>query len=450
LKDKYLTVTALTRYIKRKLDIDPHLREVFLRGEISNFKHHSRGHMYMTIKDDRSRVQAVMFAGNNRYLKFRPENGMIVQIKGEISVYEVHGQYQLYIHQMEPGGIGALYLAYEQLKEKLQKLGLFDAVHKRKIPPFPNHIGVITSPTGAAVRDILTTIKRRYPTVHVTVLPVLVQGERAEKSIIHAIEQANELGMFDTLIVGRGGGSIEELWTFNEEAVARAVFNSKIPIISAVGHETDVTIIDYVADLRAATPTGAAEEAVPHEEELKNRIASYKRTLTKDMSQKLGQNKDLLKRLLNSYAFRYPEQLLKQKEQELDDNTDRLHKNMRRRLEEKQSVVSNFYKRMLTLHPQTQFKSAEETLQQLIKRNTNGMKNIYDRNAGELKRRMDKLSLLNPVDIMKRGFALPYGTHGQIIKSTEQVTERDKLTVKIQDGRLHCEVLAVEGGKEHE
>lgn len=450
MKDKYLTVTALTRYIKRKIDIDPHLREVFLRGEISNFKHHSRGHMYMTIKDDRSRIQAVMFAGYNRYLKFRPENGMIVQIKGEISVYEVHGQYQLYIHQMEPGGIGALYLAYEQLKEKLQKQGLFDPVHKQEIPSFPNHIGVITSPTGAAVRDIITTIKRRYPTVEVTVFPVLVQGERAEKSIINAIKYANELENVDTLIVGRGGGSIEELWAFNEEEVARAIFDSKIPVISAIGHETDHTISDYVADLRAPTPTGAAEMAVPHQEELKNRIASYKRTLIKEMSQQLNQENDRLNRFLNSYAFRYPEQLLKQKEQELDDRTDRLYKNMDQRLKEKQSLLSNYYKRMLTLHPQAQIKSAQEALQQLMKRNTSGMKNLYDKQAVELSNRIDKLSLLNPVDIIKRGFALPYGPNGQIIKSTEQVAEHDRITVNIQDGSLHCEVLTVEGGNEHE
>lgn len=252
--DKYLTVTAVTKYIKRKMDTDPHLKQILIKGEISNFKQHSRGHMYMTIKDSQTKIQAVMFAGNNRFLKFKPENGMNVLIKGEISVYEAYGQYQLYINQMEPDGIGSLYLAFEQLKEKLQKKGYFDPSIKKNIPLYPEHIGVITSPTGAAIRDIITTLRRRYPIVKITVIPVLVQGPNSPYSIKLAIEKANEIGGFDTLIVGRGGGSIEELWSFNEEIVAEAIYRSKIPIISAVGHETDVTISDFVADLRAPTP----------------------------------------------------------------------------------------------------------------------------------------------------------------------------------------------------
>lgn len=255
--NKYLTVTALTKYMKRKLDMDPHLRDVWLKGEISNFKLHSRGHMYLTIKDDQARINAVMFAGNNRFLKFKPENGMKVLVRGEVSVFEATGQYQLYIQQMEPDGLGSLYLAFEQLKERLRTKGYFDEQYKKKIPTIPHHIGVITSPTGAAVRDIITTIKRRYPVAQVTVLPVLVQGVNAASSITKAIYKANDMGEFDVIILGRGGGSIEELWSFNEESVAEAIFHSKIPIISAVGHETDVTISDYVADLRAPTPTGA-------------------------------------------------------------------------------------------------------------------------------------------------------------------------------------------------
>src|SRR5699024_2499580 len=248
--ENYLTVSAVTKYMKRKMDTDPHLKRILIRGEISNFKHHNRGHMYLTLKDEQSRIQAVMFKGNNSYLRFVPENGMNVLIQGDISVFEPFGQYQLYIQKMEPDGIGALYVAFEQLKKKLQSIGMFHEAHKKSLPSFPEHIGIITSPTGAAVRDIITTINRRYPLAETTLLPTLVQGENAKKSISDAIKRANDLNMFDVLIVGRGGGSIEDLWAFNEEEVAYAIYESNIPIISAVGHETDNTISDYVADKR--------------------------------------------------------------------------------------------------------------------------------------------------------------------------------------------------------
>src|SRR5699024_6314893 len=302
-EDKYLTVTALTKYIKRKLSADPHLKNIWLKGEISNFKHHSRGHMYLTIKDDHARIQAVMFAGNNRRLKFRPENGMNVLIRGEIGVFEQFGQYQLYIRQMEPDGIGSLYLAFEQLKEKLHKQGYFDKTHKRDLPKFPENIGVITSPTGAAVRDIITTIKRRYPIAQTTVIPALVQGVNAPESIVDAINRANELTDCDVLIVGRGGGSIEELWSFNEEIVANAIFHSTIPVISAVGHETDITISDYVADVRAPTPTGAAEIAVPSQLELLDKINSIQRSLTRVLTDQITASQQNLNRMKQSYAF---------------------------------------------------------------------------------------------------------------------------------------------------
>ncbi|MDY0396483.1 exodeoxyribonuclease VII large subunit [Virgibacillus halophilus] len=324
--EKYLTVTALTKYIKRKLDIDPHLRSVWLKGEISNFKHHSRGHMYMTIKDDHARIQAVMFAGNNRYLKFIPENGMHVLIHGDISVFEASGQYQIYIQRMEPDGFGSLYLAFEQLKTSLSQRGFFSNDHKQEIPAFPNRIGVVTSPTGAAVRDIITTIKRRYPVAAITVVPALVQGVHAGNDIARAIRFANQLNQFDVLIVGRGGGSIEELWGFNEQVVAEAIYESRIPIISAVGHETDVTISDYVADLRAPTPTGAAELAVPSIYEVLGTLGAMKRSMQQSMDNLLTSENRHLKRLMRSYAFRYPEQLLRQKEQEMDKLSERFKK----------------------------------------------------------------------------------------------------------------------------
>ncbi len=444
MNDNYLTVTALTKYIKRKMDTDPHLKNIWLKGEISNFKHHSRGHMYLTIKDDQSRLQSVMFAGNNRSLKFTPENGMKVLIKGEISVFEAFGQYQLYIQQMEPDGIGSLYLAFEQLKEKLHKQGYFSESHKKNIPLFPKHIGVITSPTGAAIRDIITTIKRRYPIVNVTVIPVLVQGTQAASSIALAIKKANEKAIFDTLIIGRGGGSIEELWSFNEEIVAHAIFNSHLPIISAVGHETDITISDYVADLRAPTPTGAAELAVPSQHELIERIYTLKRALLREMNRELTNQTINLQRLKQSYAFRYPKQLINQKEQELDKHVESLFRAMMNNNRHKEKAYYNSHSRLLAQHPRKQLDQAAKELNNLKTKQQDVMAHIYERKMMQLTSTMDKLMLLNPLEIMKRGFALPYSADGVIINTTKQVSEQDRITLNLSDGKLYCQVEQIE------
>lgn len=450
MSNQYLTVSALTKYIKRKIDTDQHLRDIWLKGEISNFKHHSRGHMYMTIKDNNASIKAVMFAGNNRYLRFKPEDGMSVLIRGEISVYEVQGQYQLYISKMEPDGVGSLYLAFEQLKEKLQKKGYFDPGHKKAIPLYPKHIGVITSPTGAAVRDIITTIKRRYPIVQITVIPVLVQGPYAKESIKNAIEQANEIGSFDTLIVGRGGGSIEELWSFNEEIVAEAIYHSKIPIISAVGHETDVTISDYVADLRAPTPTGAAELAVLSQIELKEKIIKLRQSLKREVTYSITESQNQLNRLKNSYAFRYPEQLLRQKEQQLDQFEERMERQMTTFLKEKSQSVKGLYQRMASNHPNRQLEIAAKNLEEKVKLHNKYMSIILENNYQHISKLMDKLSLLNPLEIMKRGFAIPFSDNGELIKSANQVQKDEKITVRLQDGNLNCQVLEKEESNSYE
>ena len=432
------------------MDTDPHLRNIWLRGEISNFKHHSRGHMYMTIKDNQTKIQAVMFAGNNRSMKFMPENGMNVLIKGEISVYEAYGQYQLYIQQMEPDGIGALYLAFEQLKEKLHKEGMFDDIHKKRIPEFPEHIGVITSPTGAAVRDIITTIKRRYSIVTITVIPVLVQGPEATTSIQKAIDTANHKGNFDTLIVGRGGGSIEELWSFNEELVARAIFNSKIPIISAVGHETDITISDFVADLRAPTPTGAAELAVPSQIELLDRIVVLRKTLTKDINREINKHQQYFARLLQSYAFRYPEQLLKQKEQELDNYLEQLQRSFSQNYKETETAFTHLFRRLASQHPAKQLEQANKNLSKIMKQQNLSMSQIIDKNSVKLANNIDKLTLVNPLEIMKRGFALPFTSEGKIIKSVKKVKQKETITINLSDGNLNCQVLTIEEDQPNE
>ncbi|MGP4074362.1 exodeoxyribonuclease VII large subunit [Halobacillus sp. K22] len=448
MNDQYLTVTALTKYIKRKLSGDPHLKTVWLRGEISNFKHHSRGHMYLSLKDDAARIQAVMFAGNNRGLKFNPENGMNVLIKGEINVYEPMGQYQLYIKEMQPDGIGALYLAFEQLKEKLEQEGLFALERKKNIPAYPNHIGVITSPTGAAVRDILTTIKRRYPVVPVSILPVLVQGERAATSVANAIQYANHNLDCDVLIVGRGGGSIEDLWGFNEEIVARAIADSSIPVISAVGHETDTTISDFAADLRAATPTGAAELAVPSLIELQDNVRSLKHRLMRFMESRSVEDRQRLNRLQKSYAFKYPEQLLRQKEQDLDRMMERHSMQMKLIHSQQTEKWKNIRNRLKQQGPGTQIKESKDRLNKQTRQLQLRFKEALNSKKDQFHNRLDKLSLLNPLEIMKRGYAIPFKEDGNVVKETSHVKQGARLALKVHDGTINCEVLDVEEDEE--
>ncbi|GGC91298.1 exodeoxyribonuclease 7 large subunit [Thalassobacillus devorans] len=442
--DRYLTVTALTKYIKRKFSSDPHLKEVWLRGEISNFKHHSRGHMYLSLKDDKARLQAVMFAGNNRFLKFTPENGMNVLVRGEIGVYEPMGQYQLYIHEMEPDGIGALYLAFEQLKEKLEKEGLFEPATKKQLPVYPKHIGIITSPTGAAIRDILTTINRRYPVVKRSVLPVLVQGERAKDSIVKAIEYANRIGAFDVLIVGRGGGSIEDLWSFNEEAVARAIAESHIPVISAVGHETDYTISDFVADIRAATPTGAAELAVPSQVELNQRIMVLNQRLHRALQNEHTAAWKRLDRLKRSYAFKYPAQLTRQKEQQLDRLIDSLNKRMETHQKQKLDTLKHINTRLHQHHPERQVKQTKERIELLSQRLNREIGIQLNEKQKQFNNLLEKMTLLNPLDIMKRGYAIPFNESGNVIRGVESVQPGEAIQLKLQNGSLDCQVWGIE------
>ncbi|WP_246944598.1 exodeoxyribonuclease VII large subunit [Bacillus pinisoli] len=443
---RYLTVTALTKYIKKKFDVDPHMQSVLLKGEISNFKQHSRGHMYFTIKDENARIQAVMFSTNNRMIKFKPENGMKVLIKGDISVYEPNGNYQLYVTEMQPDGIGSLFLAYEELKKKLEQEGLFSSVHKKPIPKYPERIGVITSPTGAAVRDILITIKRRYPIGEIIILPTLVQGEYAAPSIVKSIKKANELGNLDVLIVGRGGGSIEELWAFNEEAVARAIFESNVPVISAVGHETDFTIADFVADLRAPTPTGAAELAVPHIDELVERINQRRTRLTRAMKEKAQSERKRLVHLQKSYAFRYPKQLYNQKEQQLDRLLDSLQRESRRFIEQKTRQLEKVSAKLTQRHPAAQVQWQIERHSRLNKEMKKLMLDVLNKNEQRFSLSLSRLEGLSPLKIMDRGYSIVYSENEeQIVKSTGQVSTGDTIKVRLKDGSLNCKINGIEG-----
>lgn len=440
---QYLSVSALTKYIKRKFDADPHLQNVYIKGEISNFKQHTSGHMYFTLKDEKARLLSVMFAANNKGMKFLPENGMKVLVKGDISLYEAGGQYQLYVKSMAPDGVGDLYLAYEQLKKKLEAAGLFLAEHKKPIPQYPKSVGVITSPTGAALRDILTTIKRRYPIARIIVYPALVQGNNAAKSIAKAISMANARAESDVLIVGRGGGSIEELWAFNEEIVAESIYDSDIPIISAVGHETDFTIADFVADMRAPTPTGAAELAVPHLNEIHERLMNRKNRLTRSIREAVNFERTRLTRMERSYAFRYPHKMYEQKLEQLDKTMDRLGRSSTRYFMKKRDELNQINDILKKQHPEQAVKKSKDELRQHAKVLQRAMEAIYRQKSQQFVHITATLSALSPLKIMERGYGLVFAEDETLVKSTQQVTEGDRIAVSIKDGTLECEIKEI-------
>ncbi|MGM9954810.1 MAG: exodeoxyribonuclease VII large subunit [Peribacillus sp.] len=429
--------------MKRKFDVDPHLQNAYIKGEISNFKQHTSGHMYFTLKDEKARLLAVMFAANNKGMKFTPENGMKVLVRGDISLYEASGQYQLYVKSMAPDGVGDLYIAYEQLKKKLEEAGLFLAKHKKAIPQYPKSVGVITSPTGAALRDIITTIKRRYPITKIIVYPALVQGNNAAKSIAQAISLANARAESDVLIVGRGGGSIEELWAFNEEIVAESIYDSDIPIISAVGHETDFTIADFVADMRAPTPTGAAELAVPHLNEILERLMNRKNRLTRSIQEQVNANRTHLSRLERSYAFRYPHKMYEQKLEQLDRATERLGKTSTRYFLKKRDELNQMTEVLNKQHPEQLVRTSKENLQQYEKALRKTMEAIYRQKSQRFVSMTATLSALSPLKIMERGYGLVFTEDETLIKSTQQVSTGDKIAVSIKDGTLECEITEI-------
>lgn len=441
---RYLTVNALTKYIKRKFDADPHLQDVFIKGEISNFKRHSSGHMYFTLKDEKARILAVMFSSANRNMKFKPENGMKVLVRGEISVYEGSGQYQVYIKEMKTDGVGDLFVAYEQLKKRLEQEGLFSPQYKMPIPKYPKAVGIVTSPTGAAIRDILTTIKRRYPITKVLIYPALVQGEQGAPSIVKAIQKANERNDVDVLIIGRGGGSIEELWAFNEEIVARAIFASRIPIISAVGHETDFTIADFVADMRAPTPTGAAELAVPHIQELLERVMNRETRLLRAMRERVFFQQERYQRLIRSYAFRYPRKLYEQKLEQVDKLTESLTRGAKKLYSLKLEAHNGFRKRLARSHPEELKKISADKHQRVTRALNRAMAAVVSEKRKEFNGVISTLEALSPLKIMDRGYSLAYTEDGKLIKKVAQVKPERKIYVKLSDGSFKCVVTDIE------
>lgn len=431
----FLTVQALTKYVKRKFDADPHLRNVYVKGELSNVKLHPSGHIYFTLKDDKTRIQAAMFRSRSNTLQFKPENGMNVLITGDVTVFETAGSYQLYVQTMEPDGIGALYLAFEQLKKKLQQEGLFEERFKQPIPQVPQRIGLITAESGAALRDMYSTINRRFPMAEMYLFPALVQGRTAVPSIVKAIEQANQMANVDVLIVGRGGGSIEDLWTFNEEDVARAIFSSRIPIISAVGHETDTTIADFVADLRAPTPTAAAEMAVPDQLQLFQHLKNQQRSIYLAVQTVIKQLNKRLETAQDAYPLQYPERLYRPFIEKLDNLEDRLQRSSEAVVQGKRMNYDRLFAGFQYYTPIRRIQLEQQQTKQLEMRLNRAAEHTIKQRQQHFVALMRMMQALNPLQVMERGFSIGYKDH-EVIKSIQDVASGDQVTLQLADGSI--------------
>lgn len=417
MNDKYITVTQLTRYIKYKIDNDIHLNEVFLKGEISNFKAHSRGHFYFTLKDEGSRINAIMFSSNTKKIKFTPTDGMKVLVTGKISVFEANGAYQIYVNDMLEDGVGNLYIAYEQLKKKLEEEGLFREIYKKPIPKIPSRVGVITAPTGAAIRDIISTIKRRWPLTEIYLFPSLVQGEDAKEDIVRQIKRADDYSL-DTLIVGRGGGSIEDLWAFNEEIVARAIFECKTPVISAVGHEVDFTIADFVADLRAPTPTGAAEMAVPQLNDVMNYFRQLNIRANKGVHTIVSNYQEKLSGLQNRNIFKNPIMIYQTKEMIFDNLVEKLSFSLKNLVNIKEKELIRLKNSYVLQKPYQ----------------------MIDKKSNKYLQLVSKLETLSPLLTLQRGYTMTK-VDGKVVSSVKHIKKGDCLEITYHDGSIQAEVI---------
>ena len=419
MENNYITITELSRYLKGKFESDENLRKVYIKGEISNFKAHTRGHFYFTLKDETSRISAVMFASNTRVLKFTPVDGMKVLVTGRVTIYEATGGYQIYVEDMLEDGIGNLYVAFEQLKEKLSKEGLFNKEHKRPIRRIPRKIGIVTASTGAAIRDILTTIKRRYPVCETILFPSLVQGSDAASDIVKKIEIANTYDI-DTLIVGRGGGSIEDLWPFNEDIVARPIYNSKVPVISAVGHEIDFTIADFVADLRAPTPTAAAELAVPDINTIITYLDTAKTRSYNTLLNIIENNRLKLHKLEDSFVLKRPTAIYEVKEQNLDNLIDKLNRIIKIFIDNSKVELFKYQNSYVFNNPEIIYKFKKQNLDNII----------------------SKLEVLNPMNTLKRGYAI-IKKEDNVISSINNLNQDDEIKINVSDGIIDAKVIKV-------
>lgn len=439
----YLTVSQLTTYVKRKFDYDPYLERVFVKGEISNYNPHRRNsHQYFSIKDKGAKLSVVLFQREGRKLAVDLEEGMSVLAIGRLSVYEKNGTYQFYIEHIEPEGLGQLYAAYEQTKKKLAEEGWFDLDLKKPLIRFPKKIAVITSPSGAVIRDIQTTIERRFPIVELTLFPTLVQGDKAADSIVKSIKKADKNGEFDTIIVARGGGSFEDLFPFNEEKVALAIAQATTPVISSVGHETDTTLADLSSDVRAATPTAAAELAVPVLTEELGKIDLTKQRLAQAMQTILRQETERLKRLNQSYIFRQPARLYDGYSQNLDQLTDSLIRTTEQRIKTSQQKSQFLDRQLQAYSPESLIRQSKKDNERLLQQLISASHHIVKQETSQLNYLIQSLDHLSPLNILGRGYGITK-KEGKVVKSTSQVTKDDHINVMVSDGTIAAKVTAV-------
>ena len=440
--EKYLSVTTLTKYLKMKFDKDPYLERVYLTGQVSNFRKRPT-HQYFSLKDDHAVIQATIWSGIYQKLGFDLEEGMKINVIGRVQVYEPSGSYSIIIEKAEPDGVGALAIQFEQLKKKLTEEGLFQERFKQPLPQFSKRIGVVTSRSGAVIRDIITTVSRRFPGVDILLYPTKVQGEGSAEEIARNIARANQRDDLDLLIIGRGGGSIEDLWAFNEEIVVRAIFESRLPVISSVGHETDVTLADFVADRRAATPTAAAELATPvtkldvlaHLQNQEKRMATAVRNV-------LSKKQESLKKCSQSVIFRQPERLYDSYLQRLDQLQLRLKQSLRTRISDNKQLVQARTHRLVQLSPVTKIQRYQDRLGQLDKLLRSQMALVYDAKVAEVKRLSEALLMLDTSRIVARGYAI-VKKEESVVDSVESLKKKDQVTLLMRDGQVELEVKDV-------
>ena len=440
--EKYLSVTTLTKYLKMKFDKDPYLERVYLTGQVSNFRKRPT-HQYFSLKDDHAVIQATIWSGIYQKLGFDLEEGMKINVIGRVQVYEPSGSYSIIIEKAEPDGVGALAIQFEQLKKKLTEEGLFQERFKQPLPQFAKRIGVVTSRSGAVIRDIITTVSRRFPGVDILLYPTKVQGDGAAEEIARNIARANQREDLDVLIIGRGGGSIEDLWAFNEEIVVRAIFESRLPIISSVGHETDVTLVDFVADRRAATPTAAAELATPVTKlDVLAHLQNQEKRMATAVQNVLSRKKEALKKCSQSVIFRQPERLYDGYLQRLDQLQLRLKQSLRTRISDNKQVVQARTHQLVQLSPVTKIQRYQDRLAQLDKLLRSQMALVYDAKVAEVKRLSEALLMLDTSRIVARGYAI-VKKEESVVDSVESLKKKDQVTLLMRDGQVELEVKDV-------
>ena len=440
--EKYLSVSTLTKYLKMKFDKDPYLERVYLTGQVSNFRKRP-SHQYFSLKDDRSVIQATIWSGIYQRLGFDLEEGMKINVIGRVQIYEPSGSYSIIIEKAEPDGVGALAIKFEQLKKKLAEEGLFQDRFKQSLPQFAKRIGVVTSPSGAVIQDIITTVSRRFPGVEIVLYPTKVQGEGAAEEVAKNIARANQRDDLDVLIIGRGGGSIEDLWAFNEEIVVRAIFESRLPIISSVGHETDVTLADFVADKRAATPTAAAELATPVTKlDLLTHLQNQEKRMVTAVQHVLNKKKEALKVFSQSVIFRQPERLYDSYLQRLDQLQVRLKQGLKSEIVRNYQNVQGQRHRLEQLSPLVKVQRYIDRLEQLQKLLRSQMAVTYDAKVAEAKRLSEALVMLDTSRIVARGYAI-VKKEDRVVASVSELKEKDHVTLEMRDGQVELEVKDV-------